>query len=85
MHTDPDTSPPFSLAQLLLNGFIIDRGQLTPARRAELDSEVEAGALLKDTWARASNSEKTAVSWRVPTVRSNEVWAVLMRSLATQK
>ena len=73
----PPSYQPFSIQHLLLNGFVIDRGQLTPARRAELNAQTKAGELLKDAW--LCNAGAVTV-WRLPTMPDHQVQAVLART-----
>ncbi len=64
------TSPtPFSIEHLLLNGFVADRGQLSPAQRAELDSRAAKGMLAREEYVCGTlGSGKFARVWRLPFV-----------------
>lgn len=50
---------PFTVNHLLLAGTVVDRGQLTPAIRAELEQRVSEGDLVKAT------TEEGLPCWRV--------------------
>lgn len=64
---------PFSLDHLLLNGLIINRGQLSPTMRTELNWRTFAGELIHEYWWVDGIKHNQSVElWRLPNVQTPE-------------
>ena len=57
-----------SIDHLLLNGFIVDRGQLSLLRRSELEWRTKRGELIKENLFSATLNRIFTV-WRLPNVQ----------------
>ena len=57
-----------SIDHLLLNGFIIDRGQVSPMRRAELEWRVKQKELIRESLFSAAQNRIFTV-WRLPSAQ----------------
>ena len=66
--SNPSDLIPFSIDHLLIAGLIIDRGQLSPSQREELNRRTVAGTLINEKWWK-SDPSKDIVVWRLPNVK----------------